>query len=242
MLFDNIWGTLIVLACTLISLTSCTLASPLDQLLAEQSQSTAIAEVPHTPQPTFTSTTVATLTPSQTSTPSPTPIPTNTYTPLPPTSTSTPRPTKTPTEAPTNTPAPPPPPTNTPPPTDTPAPSWEYQLAELFNSPTEANILSIMVAIQTSNGDFIPGLRLVGIDPNGKVTKTEPSADDVIGYTPPSEVVKSGNAKFEPLSNYVTGTWTFHLENVEGQQVSEQFTITMDTENRSWYFIRLQPA
>ena len=99
-----------------------------------------------------------------------------------------------------------------------------------------------MVAIQTNNGDFITGLRLVGIDPNGSVTKTEASAGEVVGYTPPSEVVKSGNTKFEPLSNYVTGTWTFHLENLEGQQVSEQFTVTMDAENRSWYFFRLQPS
>ena len=99
-----------------------------------------------------------------------------------------------------------------------------------------------MVAIQTHEGSFIPGLRLVGIDPNGVVTKSELSADDVVGYTPPGEVVKSGNTKFEPISNYVTGTWLFHLESADGTQVSDTFPVTMDLENKSWYFIRFQPG
>lgn len=234
-------GGLILAGVLFLSLTGCTLASPFDQLLAEPA-ATPVAEVVQTPQPTFTATSVATSTPTVTPTPTLTPIPTDTPTPPIPTDTATPTPTRTPTEAPTNTPAPPPPPTNTPLPTDTPTPSWEYHVAEIFNSPTQANILSIMVAVQTQNGDFIPGLRLVGVDPDGVVTKTELSAGETIGYTPPSEVVKSGNMKFEPLSNYVTGTWAFHLENAEGKQVSESFTVTMDTENRSWYFFRFQPG
>ena len=113
---------------------------------------------------------------------------------------------------------------------------------ELYDSPTQANILSIMVAVQAPDGAFIPGLRLVGVDPDGVVTRTELSAGDVTGYTPPGEVVKSGNLKFEPISNYVTGTWLFHLENAEGQQVAETFPVTMDTENRSWYFFRFESS
>ena len=98
------------------------------------------------------------------------------------------------------------------------------------------------MAIQTHEGDFVPGLRVVGIDPNGTVTKSELSADQVIGYTPPGDVVKSGNTKFEPVSNYVTGTWLFHLETANGAQVTEQIPVSMDTENKLWYFLRFQPS
>jgi hypothetical protein len=98
-----------------------------------------------------------------------------------------------------------------------------------------------MVAIQTPDGGFIPNLRLVGVDPNGVITKSELSANQATGYTPPSEVVKTGNTKFEPISNYVTGAWFFHLETADGTQVSDTFPIEMDTENRSWYFIRFLP-
>jgi len=98
-----------------------------------------------------------------------------------------------------------------------------------------------MVAIQNPDGGWIPGIRLVGLDPNGVLTKSEPSADQQTGYTPPGEVVKSGNTKFEPLSNYVSGTWLFHLENGEGTQVSEAIPVAMDAENRVWYFFRFLP-
>ena len=63
-----------------------------------------------------------------------------------------------------------------------------------------------MVAVQGSDNAWIPGLRLVGLDPNGIVTKSEISAAEATGYTPPAEVIKFGNTKFEPISNYVTGT------------------------------------
>ena len=137
-----------------------------------------------------------------------------------------------------------PPPTNTPLPTDTPTPSWEYQLAELFSAPSTANILSIVVAIQNQNNAWIPGLQVVGVDPNGIVTKSEPSADHETGHTPAdSSVIKSGNTKFEPQPKavYITGTWTFHLETVDGRQVSPSFTVNMDVENREWYFFRFTP-
>ena len=111
----------------------------------------------------------------------------------------------------------------------------------MFSSPTEANILSIMVAIQNHDGGWIPGLRVVGVDPNGVVTKSETSADTVIGYTPPSEVVKSGNVKFEPISNYVSGIWFFHLERPDGTVVTDSFPLEMNAENRSWFFLRFQP-
>lgn len=220
----------------------CTLASPIDRLVAAANQPTDIAQVAVTSRPTFTSTPLITSTPTKTPTPTVTPIPTDTPTP---TITSTPTATRTPTPGPTSTPTippPPPPPTNTPAPTPTPLPHWDYQVAETYSQPTQANILSIMVAIQTPDGGFIPGLRLVGIDPNGVVTKSELSAGQSIGHTPPGEVVKSGNTKFEPISNYVTGSWEFHLETPDGTQVSPTFAINMDTENRSWYFFRFTPG
>lgn len=218
---------------------ACTLASPFDQLVASAQEPTP--EPFRTLQPTFTPTPVASPTPSKTSTPTITPIPSDTPTP---TQTPTSPPTNTPTPTETSTPAPPPPPTNTPLPTDTPAPSWEFRLGELFNAPSNANILSIVVAIQDQNNNWIPGLRVVGVDPNGLVTKSEPSADHETGYTPAnSSVVKSGNTKFEPqpVAVYITGTWIFHLETVDGRQVSDSFTLTMDVENRQWYFLRFVP-
>ena len=99
-----------------------------------------------------------------------------------------------------------------------------------------------MVAVQGHDGGWIPGLRVVGTDPNGVVTKSEVSAGEVIGYTPPSEVVKSGNVKFEPLSNYVTGVWFFHLETPDGKQVSDTYPLEMRAENRAWFFLRFQPS
>jgi hypothetical protein len=100
-----------------------------------------------------------------------------------------------------------------------------------------------MVAVQRSDNAWIPGYRIVGIDPNGVVTKSEFSADQAIGYTPPGGVVKSGNTKFEPQprSIYIAGIWTFFLESAEGKQVSESFTVEMNTENRVWYFFRFLP-
>jgi hypothetical protein len=222
--------------------TGCTLASPFDRLAEYVSEPTAIAEVPRTPRPTFTATLPATPTFTHTPTPTITPIPTDTSTPIPPTDTPTPLPTDTPTVAPTSPPPPPPPPTATPGPTDTPAPSWQFQLSELYSQPTQANILSIIVAIQTHEGDYVPGFRVVGVDPNGVVTKSELSANQVTGYTPPGDVIKSGNTKFEPVSNYVTGTWYFHLETADGTQVTDKVPVTMDVENKLWYFIRFQPT
>ncbi len=208
----------------IIVISGCTLASPFKELEAYvNEEDEEVAQVQKTIQPTFTLTPALTPTPTKTTTPTPSPIPTDTPTPIPPTDTPTPAP------------------TDTPVPTDTPGPSWDYQLAELYSQPTEANILSIMVAIQNHNGDYISGVRVVGVDPNGTVTKSEISAGEVIGYTPPGDVVKSGNAKFEPISNYVTGTWMIHLETPDGTQITETHPVSMDADNRSWYFIRFQP-
>lgn len=233
---NNIW-LMGALAALLLSM-ACTLAPPFDKLVALAVEPTL--EIVKTLQPTFTSTPVATPTPTLTSTPTMTLTPTATATPTP---TRTPRPTRTPSPTATGTPAPAPLPTEPPPPTNTPAPTWPYRLAELYTQPTDATILSIMTAVQTADNAWIPGLRLVGFDPNGVVTRSEPSADRSIGHTPPGGVVKSGNTKFEPQprSIYIAGTWTFYLENSEGNQVSEKFTIEMSTENRVWYFFRFQP-
>lgn len=244
---------------TILSLTGCTLAPPFNQLVADASEAdsaTEVAQITRTPKPTFTptpawtDTPTSTPTPRITATPTPTETPEATDTPTPtetPEVTETPTPTETP--EPTNTPRPantlpPPPPTNTPGPTLTPVPRWDYLLAENFSSPSNASILSIIVAVQTHSGDWIPGLRVVGEDPNGIVTKSEPSAPNETGHSPAgSSVIKSGNTKFEPQPKaiYITGTWKFHLETVDGRQVAETFTVEMDAENRRWYFFRFQP-
>jgi hypothetical protein len=235
-------------------------------------QPTKVAEINRTPQATFTPTPLPTPTntptppPTATLTPKPTPTPKPTSTDTP---TNTPSendkdtdssesanssekdeevivmssPINTPQPKPVNT-LPPPPPTKPPEPTATSAPKMDYQLAENFHSPSEANILSIIVAIQNHDGGWIPGLRVVGIDPNGLVTKSEPSADHDTGHSPSgSSVVKTGNTKFEPqpIAVYITGTWEFYLETVDGRQVSESFKLNISEENREWYFFRFQP-
>jgi hypothetical protein len=68
-----------------------------------------------------------------------------------------------------------------------------FRLAELYTQPTESNLLSIMTAIQTADNGWIPGYRVVGIDPDGIATRSEFSADRMIGNTPPGGVVKAGN-------------------------------------------------
>jgi hypothetical protein len=102
-----------------------------------------------------------------------------------------------------------------------------------------------MIAVQeTVGGKWIPGVRVVGRDPNGNVTKTEFSADHSIGYTPAdAQVVKAGNIKFEPqpVAVYITGAWQFYLESSDGQQLSETLTLNMDEVNREWYFIMFVP-
>jgi hypothetical protein len=236
--FRNILIVCVLLGCVLI--TGCTLASPFDRLVARVEPTPEVVPT-GTLRPTFTPTPPHTPTPTKTATPTVTPIPTETPTPLPPTATSTPPPTDTPTITPTS---PPPPPTPTPGPTDTPAPTYDYQLGELFSAPTQANILSIITAVQTQEGGWIPGLRVVGIDPNGNVSKSEPSADQMTGHSPAdASVIKAGNTKFEPQPKavYITGTWTFFLESVDGRQVTPAFTVNMDEENREWYFFRFVP-
>ncbi len=64
------------------------------------------------------------------------------------------------------------------------------------------------------------------------------------GHSPAdTQVVKAGNTKFEPqpVAVYITGDWVFHLETADGRQVSPDFTVSMDAENRQWYFFRFQP-
>ncbi|MDM8527380.1 hypothetical protein QUF58_04140 [Anaerolineales bacterium HSG24] len=255
------FSLIIIITVTLLWLSGCTLSPRFSQLVQVTNDTpTAVAEaMVATPKPTFTPTPDWTDTPTSTATP----LPTDTSTPTPeptatPEDTPTPEPTDSPpatdtpeateTPEPTDTPKPvsqaPPKPTEPPPPTNTPLPQWDYQLAELFHSPSEANILSIMVAVQGHDGGWIPGIRVVGTDPNGLVTKSEPTADQNTGHTPAgSSVIKSGNTKFEPqpIAVYITGSWKFHLETADGRQVSESFTVNMSEENREWYFFRFTP-
>jgi len=126
-------------------------------------------------------------------------------------------------------------------PTRAPTKMLTAKLAENFAAPSTSNILSIVVAIQDSKNNWIGGLRIVGTDPNGVVTKSDPSVlQEVVHTQADSSVIKSGNVKFEPqpVARYITGTWSFHLETVEGKQVSDSFSVTMDEENRSLYFFR----
>jgi len=246
--------SLLLLAC--LSLSGCTLGSPFNQLIPlAEGTPTEVALAERTPRATFTPTPDWTDTPTHTATPTLTHTPIPTDTPVPtdtPASTDTPVPTDTPaptdTPVPTNTSAPvvqqPAAPTSPPPPTNTPEPSWDFHLAEMFSAPSLANIFSIMVAVQNHDNGWIAGYRVVGKDPNGLITKSEPSAEREVGHTPAnSSVIKAGNTKFEPqpVAVYITGVWEFHLETADGRQVSDTFTINIDEENRAWFFFQFKP-
>lgn len=60
------------------------------------------------------------------------------------------------------------------------------------------------------------------------------------GYNAPGEVVKSGNVKFEPPSGMETASWVLHLEDANGNRMSEDVPFDTDVNNKQWYFIKFK--
>ncbi|MFN8456576.1 MAG: hypothetical protein U0401_18225 [Anaerolineae bacterium] len=67
------------------------------------------------------------------------------------------------------------------------------KLAELYTQHTQGQYF-IYYGGGAGRQRLDPGLRVVGIDPNGVVTASNLRPDRAIGNTPPGGVVKSGNA------------------------------------------------
>ncbi|MEW5959692.1 MAG: hypothetical protein AB1801_18355 [Chloroflexota bacterium] len=188
--------------------------------------------------PTFTPTPTSTATPTPTATSTATATPTNTATP---TITSTPTETATPTQTPLPTAAPLPPPTATPLPTHTPVPEYDYLLAEFFNSPTTNSFLVMYVAIVDPNEIPIGGMKIVGTRLDHHLTYESPlSTWYYEGYNAPGQVIKSGNVKFEPPGGIETTQWIIHLEDANGNRLSEDIPFDADQSDRQWYFVKFK--
>ncbi|MDX1522510.1 MAG: hypothetical protein R3264_12860, partial [Anaerolineae bacterium] len=138
--------------------------------------------------------------------------------------------------------APPPPPTEVPPPAATPTPNWAFKVKEQGNrefQKTNATFVASIVAVTDGSGTPIGGYRVVGTSSNGlSYTSAESSwrydvANSLSGY------VKQGNLKFEPPGGYNDITWTIHLVDSAGSQVSAPISLTYpsDPNQRAWDFI-----
>ena len=234
-------------------------AAPTSDLISELVSDllAAISEPEATPVTSLRIVTLPSVTPTPTSTDTPTPTftPTPTDTPLPTTTplpTATPAPTNTP--IPTNTPAPPPPPppTPVPPPVVTtvfdsavPAPNPgggpDFMLAEFFNSPTSNSFLVIYVAIVDPNEIPIGDIKVVGTRLDHNLTYESPlSTWHYEGYNAPGEVIKSGNVKFEPPGGIETTSWVLHLEDPNGNRLSDEVPFDTNQEDKQWYFLKFR--
>jgi hypothetical protein len=203
-----------------------------------------------TPLPSFTPTEVSevivnTATPAATLTSTPQPAATATATPTSISENATASPTAT-TESkttPTATPVDTTTPTVTPipSPTATPLPTYDFMLAEFFNSPTTNSFLLVYVAIVDLKDIPIGDMRIVGTREKDNRTFQSPfSTWHYEGYNAPAHVMKTGNVKFEPPGGIETGNWRLHLVDTHGQQLSEDIVFIVDQENPQWYFIKLR--
>jgi hypothetical protein len=211
--------------------------------------------------PTIAPTPTATATPLPTFTPLPTDTPMPTVTPIP-------LPTDTPLPLPTDTPLPPvSAPVQAPPPTpavaassftspiatpvsasaSSPAESapaesgYDFLVAEFYNSPTTNSFIVIYVAIVDPNEIPIGDMKIVGTRLDHNLTYESPlSTWHYEGYNAPGEVIKSGNVKFEPPGGIETTNWVLHLEDANGERLSEDVPFDTDQNNKQWYFIKFK--
>ncbi len=198
-----------------------------------------------TPRPTFTPTPSFTDTPTVTPTPTLTPIPTETSTPVPtntPENTATPVPTETP--VPTNTfpPPTPAPPTATFTPAPTPTPDYAFKIKEQGNrefQKTSTNFVSSIIAVTDANGTPIGGYKVVASSSDGRNYTTAESSWSFDALNGLEGYIKQGNIKFEPPGGYSDLTWTLHLVDSNGSQVSAPISLTYpsDPNQRAWDFI-----
>jgi len=193
-----------------------------------------------------------TLTPTPTSTETPLPTATSTETATP---TETPLPTETP--VPTETPSPTPVPVvrapvveepvvaadtfDSPVLTPTPKPPFDFLLNEFYNSPTTNSFLVMYVAIVDANDIPIGDMKVVGTRLDHNLTYESPLSTWFFeGYNAPGEVIKSGNVKFEPPGGIETTSWLLHLEDANGNRVSEDVPFDTNQDDKQWYFLKFR--
>lgn len=114
-------------------------------------------------------------------------------------------------------------------------------LAEFFNSPTTNNFLLIYVAIVDPKEIPIGDMKIVGTRQDHNLTYESPlSTWYYEGYNAPSQVIKSGNVKFEPPGGIETTSWVLHLEDMHGHRQSGDIPFDVDANNKQWYFIKFR--
>jgi hypothetical protein len=60
------------------------------------------------------------------------------------------------------------------------------------------------------------------------------------GYNAPSDVIKSGNVKFEPPGGIENTSWLIHLEDANGNRMSDDIPFDTDQNDRQWYFVKFR--
>ena len=214
------------------------LTPPLTPVVAKQSET----QVPPTPAATGT----WTIVPTNTRTPTPaqthTPTATNTRVVL---DTATPTWTLTPAPTPTGTITP----TPTrgagggyyggPSPTPAPTSRYPFSIVEAPLEYTTKNFIFVVYARVASGDVLLPGYRLVGVhSPTGANVKSEPSCPHLCRGSGPRRkdwLIQEGNLVFEAFF-YDTGSWSLMLLDPQGNQASELFHVTIDIEDRKWFY------
>jgi len=152
-------------------------------------------------------------------------------------------PTPSPTLLATVTPLPPKPalPTATPSPTLTPKPSYDFLLAEFYNSPTTNSFLMVYVAVVDPKEIPIGDMKVIATRLDHNLTYESPLTKwHYEGYSAPGEVIKSGNTKFEPPGGIQSTAWVLHLEDVHGNRQSDDIYFDTDANSKQWYFIKFR--
>lgn len=132
-------------------------------------------------------------------------------------------------------------PAETPTLTPVPVPEYDFILAEFYNSPTTNSFLTVYVAIVDPNEIPIGGIKIVGTRLDHNLTYDSPlSTWHFEGYSAPGTVIKSGNVKFEPPGGIESTSWSLHLEDAQGNRLSEDVPFDTDVNDKQWYFIKFR--
>jgi hypothetical protein len=97
------------------------------------------------------------------------------------------------------------------------------------------------VAIVDANDIPIGDLKIVGTRLDHNLTYESPlSKWHFEGYNAPAHVIKSGNVKFEPPGGIEATKWIIHLENAQGQRLSDDIPFETNPNDKQWYFVKLR--
>jgi hypothetical protein len=120
-------------------------------------------------------------------------------------------------------------------------PQYDYLLEEFYNSPTTNDIMVIYVAIVSIQDIPIGGIKVVGTNLQQGLTYESPISTWYFeGYNAPHKHMKSGNVKFEPPGGIPTAPWVLHLEDPQGNRMSDDVPFNTEANDKQWYFIKFK--